>query len=82
VQEQLRNIQEHSKAKTAVITLETENNNIELIIDDDGVGFDTHAQVNGIGLINIRERVRLLNGHCEITSSRGKGCRVHIEIPV
>jgi signal transduction histidine kinase len=82
VQEQLRNIQDHSKAKTAVITLETENNNIELIIDDDGVGFDTHVQVNGIGLINIRERVRMLNGHCEITSSPGKGCRVHIEIPV
>jgi len=82
VQEQLRNIQEHSKAKTAVITLETDNNNIELIIDDDGVGFDTQVQVNGIGLINIRERVRLLNGHCEITSSPGKGCRVHIVIPV
>jgi two-component sensor histidine kinase len=81
VQEQLRNIQEHSKAKTAVITLETYNNNIELIIDDDGVGFDTHLQVKGIGLINIRERVRLLNGHCEITSSPGKGCRVHIILP-
>jgi signal transduction histidine kinase len=81
VQEQLRNIQEHSKAKTAVITLETDNEKIDLIIDDDGRGFDTHVQVNGIGLINIRERVRLLNGHCEITSSPGKGCRVHIELP-
>jgi signal transduction histidine kinase len=82
VQEQFRNIIEHSRAKTVVMTLETDDKHVELIIDDDGIGFDPNHQVDGIGLINIRERVRHLYGNCEIITSPGKGCRLHITIPI
>jgi len=82
LQEQFRNIIEHSRAKTVVMTLETDDRNIELIVDDDGIGFDTTLQVDGIGLINIRERARHLHGQYEIISSPGKGCRLHIKIPI
>jgi len=82
LQEQFRNIIEHSRAKTVVMTLETDDRNIELIVDDDGIGFDTTLQVDGIGLINIRERARHLHGHYEIISSPGRGCRLHIKIPI
>ncbi|MBO9202011.1 MULTISPECIES: sensor histidine kinase [Niastella] len=82
LQEQFRNITEHSRAKTVVMTLETDDRHVELIIDDDGIGFDPNHQVDGIGLINIRERIRNLHGHCEIVTSPGKGCRLHISIPI
>lgn len=82
LQEQFRNIIEHSKAKTVVMTLETDDRHVELIIDDDGVGFDLNQQVDGIGLINIRERVKHLHGQCEIITAPGKGCRLHITIPL
>lgn len=82
LQEQFRNIIEHSRAKTVVMTLETDDRHVELIIDDDGIGFDPNQQVNGIGLINIRERVKHLHGQCEIITAPGKGCRLHITIPL
>jgi signal transduction histidine kinase len=82
LQEQFRNIIEHSRAKTVVMTLETDDRHVELIIDDDGIGFDPNHQVDGIGLINIRERARNLHGQCDIVTSPGKGCRLHISIPI
>lgn len=82
LQEQFRNILEHSRAKTVVMTLETDDRHVELIIDDDGIGFEPDYLVDGIGLINIRERARNLYGHCDIITSPGKGCRLHIEIPI
>jgi signal transduction histidine kinase len=82
LQEQFRNIIEHSRAKTVVMTLETDDRHAELIIDDDGIGFDPNHQVDGIGLINIRERAKHLYGQCEIITSPGKGCRLHITIPL
>jgi signal transduction histidine kinase len=82
LQEQFRNIIEHSRAKTVVMTLETDDRHVELIIDDDGIGFEPGHQVDGIGLINIRERTRHLHGNCEIVTSPGKGCRLHITIPI
>jgi signal transduction histidine kinase len=82
LQEQFRNIIEHSRAKTVVMTLETDDRHVELIIDDDGIGFEPDHQMDGIGLINIRERTRNLNGQCEIITSPGKGCRLHISIPI
>lgn len=82
LQEQFRNIIEHSRAKTVVMTLETDDRHVELIIDDDGIGFEPNHQVDGIGLINIRERVKHLHGQCEIITAPGKGCRLHITIPL
>jgi signal transduction histidine kinase len=82
LQEQLRNIIEHSRAKTVVMTLETDDRQVELIIDDDGIGFEPDHQVDGIGLINIRERTKHLHGQCDIITSPGKGCRLHITIPI
>jgi signal transduction histidine kinase len=82
IQEQFGNIIQHSKSNTIVMTLETDDKNIELIIDDDGIGFDPDIYVQGIGLLNIRERVRMLDGKYEISTSPGNGCRLHIIIPI
>lgn len=81
LQEQLNNIVKYSKAKKVDVQLTCIDNKARLFIADDGVGFDPSAIKNGIGLENIRRRTKLFNGHVEINSAPGKGCKVLVELP-
>lgn len=82
VQEQLNNIRKYAQAKTATIQLETMANELYLTITDNGVGFDTSARANGIGLKNIQSRVEFYNGKMNIISSPGNGCILEVSIPL
>lgn len=82
LQEQLNNIVKYSKAKKVDVQLTCVDNKARLFIADDGIGFDPAAVKNGIGLENIRRRTKLFNGHVEISSAPGKGCKVLVELPV
>ncbi len=81
-QEQLSNIIKYSRAKSILVKLETRNNHAELLIKDDGVGFDTTQKRNGIGLNNVHNRVELHGGLAQIISAPGEGCRLQISIPL
>jgi two-component system, NarL family, sensor histidine kinase UhpB len=81
VQVQLNNIIRHAKAKNATIRL-LKRDHLELIIADDGIGFDPTAKTSGIGLRNIRNRVGLYNGEVMIRSGPGKGCELLVRIPL
>jgi len=81
VQEQLKNILKYSKAKQANVLLQTRDNELQLIISDNGVGFDPKQITKGIGLSNIHDRVRFYNGRVELESSHGKGCTLKVFIP-
>src|SRR5579859_7116699 len=81
VQVQLSNIIKHARAKSATIRLR-KTNCLELIIADDGIGFQPGAKTNGIGLRNIRNRVSYYNGGVTIDSQPGKGCILTIIIPL
>ncbi|NLV87758.1 MAG: sensor histidine kinase [Tissierellia bacterium] len=88
-QESLSNIRKHSKATTASVSIERSLNRINLVISDDGIGFNLddlkrgHNPINsGFGLMNIRERVELLNGSFNITSSNKMGTKISISIPL
>ena len=82
LQEQLKNILLHSKASTVTIVLECKNNSIHFKISDDGQGMSTDYCTTGIGLSNIKERVKQHKGTFEIITSPGKGFTMHIYIPV
>ena len=82
VQEQVKNITRYSEATKAEILLQCSNNNTQLIIKDDGIGFDTEKTNSGIGLSSIRDRVKFYNGKTEINSAPGKGCQLNITIPL
>jgi two-component system, NarL family, sensor histidine kinase UhpB len=82
VQEQLTNIQKHSKASEAVILLQKDNNIIILSVSDNGIGFDPAVKAQGIGLKNISSRVQFYSGDMKIISAPGKGCRLEIQIPI
>jgi len=89
IQESLSNIRKHSKATSANIIIEKSITNLNLSIIDDGLGFNpddyekTYGTISGgFGLINIKERVELLNGNFHITSSSSVGTKLSVFIPL
>jgi PAS domain S-box-containing protein len=84
VQEGLQNMRKHSSATQAQVELKRELTQISLRISDNGHGFDMaktshHA---GLGLVGMRERVRLVNGHITFQSEPGRGTRIEVKIPI
>ncbi len=82
VQEQLKNILKYSQAKKVDIFLRCNNNNVQLIVKDNGVGFDMQKTNSGIGLASIRDRAKFYNGKTEIQSAPGQGCQLTVNIPL
>lgn len=73
VQEACTNVRKYSKAKTCHVALMAQADKVKLRIWDDGVGFEPRKTKVGIGLRNMEDRVKALNGIFKVTSSEGKG---------
>lgn len=85
VQEGLSNIVKHANAKKIVFKCKVLNSVCYVDLDDDGQGFnieDGLREDKHFGLSLIRERIEELNGKVYISSVRGEGTKIHIEIPV
>ena len=82
VQEQFKNILKYSKAERVDICLDCKNENVRLVIKDNGIGFDPKKTHRGIGLSNIHDRARFYNGEVCIDSAPGKGCTLTVTIPI
>ncbi|MEO8822896.1 MAG: response regulator [Ginsengibacter sp.] len=80
LQEQLSNIIKHANADAVSILLKIEDDNLLLIISDDGDGFDTSVTSDGIGLKNIKSRVDHYSGSINIISAPGEGCTIEISV--
>ena len=82
--EALRNVARHSEAEFATISLKRVESTLELQVSDSGKGFDveTFRQGGGLGLISIEERLRLLDGSCEIRSTPQLGTILIARVPV
>ena len=83
VQESLTNIARYSEANKVVISVEIINENIIVIIEDNGIGFYTKSVLSkgSFGLLGMNERVQSLKGNFEIRSAPGKGTTVSISLP-
>ena len=78
LQELLHNISKHAKATEVELSINRHHNDINIIIVDNGVGFDVHKK--GIGLKNIEERMKIISGEMNIQSEMNKGTSVIIDI--
>jgi signal transduction histidine kinase len=84
VQEAITNVVRHAQASLVQIELRQHEKELELIIRDDGVGFDVRAaqarSANdpSLGLVGMEERVQIIGGRIEITSSSGDGVGTEI----
>ena len=79
VQEQLNNVLKHAKAKNVNISLSRNDEQICLVIKDDGIGFDTLSKRTGVGLRNITSRAEVNNGTVSIKSGSGEGCELSVK---
>ncbi|MCD6068214.1 MAG: tetratricopeptide repeat protein [Bacteroidetes bacterium] len=84
IQEVVANIIKHAKANVISMQLIRHENELTIMIEDNGVGFDKNkvTQFEGIGLKNIISRVEFLNGQVEFDSTPGQGTTVVIEVPL
>lgn len=86
VRELVTNVAKHSHAATASILMEVAGDNVQLVVSDDGVGFestaDTAPERSGVGLLVAGQRIADFHGEFEIRSGPGRGARVAISVPI
>jgi signal transduction histidine kinase len=88
VQEAVNNARKHSKASEVVIYLYQEEGQLVASVRDRGRGFnlsavDSSYNTRGsLGLLNMRERARLIGGECRIRSTEGEGTNVELRVPL
>lgn len=84
LQELLNNTLKHAAASETFIQLIREGNRLNIVVEDNGKGFDTAILENstGAGWANIRSRVEYLKGQLDVHSDPGKGTLVNIELNV
>jgi two-component system sensor histidine kinase UhpB len=81
IQEQINNIIKYAAAQNVSIYINADGESLFVRIIDDGNGFDTNKKRTGVGLTNMMNRIESYNGHINIESSPGNGCKVHVTIP-
>jgi len=83
MQEALQNSIKHARASEIQVSIEVRGDIIYLCLSDNGLGFNMdEAGKNGVGMMNMKHRVKLLNGSIEWTSSEASGTKVEINLPV
>lgn len=83
-QEALNNVVKHARARSVLVRLVERTGRLQLLIVDDGCGFDPKLVqlVGGIGLGGIRERLQLFNGQLDLRSAAGQGTRLRASVPL
>lgn len=86
VQEALHNVHKHAKATRCLITLNQDQHHIILKIEDNGIGFDVQSvrmrKDGGFGIMNMKERMELLNGNLRIASGDSQGTTLTAVLPL
>jgi PAS domain S-box-containing protein len=82
-EEALQNVVKHSGAEDAKVELSGHDNRIDLCVSDNGAGFNLESvRGAGLGLISMRERVRLVGGHLSVESRPSRGTQIQVRIPL
>ena len=82
VQEALTNATKHGEAKRAVVEVHEDDRNVNVVVRDDGHGFDPVEKSSGFGLPGMRERAELLGGTLSVESAVGNGTMMSASLPV
>jgi signal transduction histidine kinase len=82
-QEALHNAVRHGRARRATVSLAQHDDELTLLVEDDGRGFDVAAaqRNGGLGLASIEERTRLIRGRLRVRSRAGQGTTVEVRVP-
>ena len=88
IRELLTNVAKHAQVKKAIVSIEKDNSNLQVNVEDRGVGFN-HLNAEflkdhnkGFGLFHINERVEQFGGQLQIETQSGRGTRITIIVPL
>jgi signal transduction histidine kinase len=81
VQEGLTNVVKHASARHVEVRVADVEDTVEILLRDDGRGFDEDSGTRGFGLIGMRERVALVHGTLDVESAPGAGTTLRARIP-
>lgn len=84
-QEALTNVARHAKATQVSAELDMGPDKVDLIISDNGKGFDVHRIIGAkktLGLLGMKERALMMCGRCEWTSESGEGTTIRVSVPL
>jgi PAS domain S-box-containing protein len=88
LQEALRNVEKHARARHVTVRLTERDAFVQLVVKDDGIGFDTDHRpagregTSGLGLLGMRERAGYVGGAVMIKSVRHGGTEIAVRIPL
>jgi signal transduction histidine kinase len=82
VKEALNNVIRHAAATDVALGIKYGNNQLEIVISDNGLGFDGNMIRHGNGLTNLDARLKVLHGDCQIKSQPGQGTTVKFSVPL
>lgn len=88
VRELMINVTRHAKARNVKVSLQRDYKNVQIDIEDDGIGFDAShidshtSKSGGFGLFTIHERLKYLGGHFKIDSKTGFGTHATLTVPL
>ena len=81
VQEALSNAIRHSEASRVNVNIREQAAQVEVVVHDDGAGFEITGDTPGFGLAGMRERVAFVDGELEIETAPGAGTIVRVKLP-
>lgn len=81
-EELIKNAVTHAKASTVIIKFKRDNNNLSLIVKDNGVGFNQQSEFSGLGLKNIKNITTLYSGTINIKTGENKGTSFTVCWPI
>ena len=86
-QEALSNIERHASARSVSVSIDVDDDEVALAVDDDGVGFEHPALINDptyapLGLVGMTERAELLGGRLDIVSTPHGGTHLRAVVPL
>jgi two-component system, NarL family, sensor kinase len=88
LQEALRNVEKHSRARHVTVGVKQTEDFVQMVIKDDGKGFDPGQYLDGqnrkggLGLLGMRERAAYAGGGLKVKSGRRLGTEVEVRIPL
>jgi len=82
IQESLANVARHSQADKVDVALLYHPDNIELTVEDNGLGFNSKNRSGGMGLRIIKERAESIGGQACVESAPGQGTKIIITAPL
>ncbi|NND34510.1 MAG: sensor histidine kinase [Saprospiraceae bacterium] len=82
IQELLHNAVKHAEATEILLQMVQHDNHLEIVVEDNGKGFDVSEPRQGAGLLNVESRLIYLNANMKIESEKGNGASISLELPL